>query len=235
MGMNRCFPVPLSLALFGLLASACDTPEDNETNDEAETETETDTGESDSTDGETESGTTSSDDAESSSSSTSDDADTMDTADTGDPECECIAEQEEYEQPMLPLCGEPLCDVVNQVWDDLESDPIVTTPEALECALTALRDRTPGYVQWGSDYNTGQFSEYGYVLIQDDGEAIWREWGANDLTYDASAALRFELPDPSHYDACLANPDAHERYSCLRYPPIPSLAECEAGWSDSGI
>jgi hypothetical protein len=211
LGMNCNALAPFTLAL-GLLVSACDTPPTDESNDEQGTETTDESGD------ETDDTESSSDDAEST---------------TGDGlECECIPEQADNEQPMPPSCGEPLCDIVSEE-DGFEGVPTLATPEALECALTALRDRTPGYVRWGSVFNGGQFSEHGYVLIYANGEAVHREWGAQDLSYVVEPARRFELPDPSHYEACLANADDHERYYCLRQIPIPSIEECEAGWSES--
>lgn len=218
--MTRRFESPLAFALLGLLASACDKPEPN---DELGSET-GDAESDDSTDGATETGSSSSD--------TADTADTS-TTDTGDGmECECIAEQPDYEAPMMPVCGEILCGSVREV-DGQEGVPELATPDELACALTALRDRTPGIVTWSSTFNGGQFSQTGYVLIYANGEAVRREWGANDLSYDVDPALRFQLHDAAYYDACLANPDDSARYYCLREYANPSIAECEAGWSES--
>ncbi len=220
--MLRHFETSLTLAMLGLLASACDAPASDETNDELGAEA----SESDESDGST--GTESS----TSSSDTADTADTTDTTTSDGMECECIAEQPDYEPPMMPLCGETLCPTVSQV-DGQEGVPELATPEALVCALTALRERTPGIVTWSSTFNGGQFSDTGYVLIQANGEAVRREWGAEDLSYDVDPALRFELHDAAYYDACLADLDDSARYYCLREYPNPSLAICEAGWSES--
>jgi hypothetical protein len=239
------FETPLALTVLGLLASACVVPETDDTNDDLgmeteDTETDGSTDESDESESDSSS---SSDDAESSSSSSSsDDVDTADTledtaeSDTDGDQCECIPEQEDYEPPMMPTCGDMLCDSVNSADDpDEEFGKLVTNPEALECALIALRDRTPGIVAWSSSFNGGQFSDTGYVLIDATGEAIRREWGANDLSYDVDPALRFDLPEPSYYEDCLANPTDSERYYCLRAYPAPDPAPfvCEAGWSES--
>lgn len=230
--MSLPFETPLALALLGLLTCACTTPET--ANDELGNET-TGTESGDATDEtEFESSSEETDATESS----SDDVDTVDTTDGTDGEpCECIAEQAEGETPMMPICGDELCGEVLVADDPMAEfgEKLVTTPEELECALTALRDRTPGIVTWSGSFNGGQFSDNGYILIYADGQAVRREWGANDLSYDVDPALRFDLLDPQHYTDCLALPTDDERYSCLRaYPsPNPPPVVCEAGWSES--
>ncbi|MFV8750792.1 hypothetical protein ACNOYE_09600 [Nannocystaceae bacterium ST9] len=233
--MNRHFHNSCLASLL-LIAQACDLGNDEANANDESQETETSSSSDSGSDSESSSSSSSTDDAEStSSSSSSDDAET--TSSSSDDgvvreECECIPDQELYDPPMMPTCGELLCPTVSQV-DGIEGVPELATPEALICALTALRDRTPGIVTWDSTFNGGQFSEHGYVLIYETGEAVFREWGANDLSYDVTPALRFELPAPEHYDACLANPDDYDRYYCLRQQPNPSLAICDAGWSES--
>jgi hypothetical protein len=232
LGMPR--PAPLALALLGLLATACETPESDESNDEQATETETD--ESDGTTDESDSTSeSSSDDAESS----SDDADTMDTTETTETtegtQCECIPPTMEDLWPEFPSCGDALCDVAMVVADPESEweEPMIANPEAVDCALMALRDRTPGVLTWDEEYSFGMYTESGYVLIYDGGEAVHRDWGVDDLNYWASEALRFELLAPEVYEACLADPDPLSRYGCLTAPPQVELEVCDPGWEHS--
>jgi hypothetical protein len=161
------------------------------------------------------------------------------TTDTGGPVCPCIRDDDKSEmfEPNQPLCGEELCPTLNVtngyiceiafMGDDIG----LTNPEALACALTALRDRTPGLVRWNCMSDGGQFEDYGYVLIGDDGTAIRRNWGWLDASYRASDALQGALPDPGVFEACLAESDEALRFECLRRFMIgePHLV-CDEGW-----
>jgi len=153
--------------------------------------------------------------------------------------CECILDEDEERYsssiPSLPTCGEPLCGDVSgscDGWCD-ETPFELPSPDALECALMALRDRTPGLVTWSWSGNGGQYDEDGYVLINPDGTAVHRSWGWSDLSYEANQASLASLPPAAHYDACLANPDDLARFDCLRAEINAILGVCDEGWSYS--
>jgi hypothetical protein len=153
--------------------------------------------------------------------------------------CECILDEAEVAEdasiPSLPTCGEPLCGDVSgscDGWCD-ESPFELPSPEALECALVALRDRTPGIVTWSWSGNAGQYDEDGYVLINADGTAVRRSWGWSDLLYQADQAELGALPPAEHFDACLADPDDLARFDCMRASLDSTLGVCDEGWSYS--
>jgi len=169
---------------------------------------------------------------------------------TGDTEvlgCMCILDDPEGglgDAPSLPTCGEALCPVVEAEEFDCFPDCgpdggfMLPDPEALVCALTALRDRTPGIVRWHSSENGGQYSINGYVLIRDDGSAVRRFWGAEDLDYVVGDALFGTMPEACAFAQCLAASSAMVRFDCLRKFPLDHpLGVCDDGWrvSYSGV
>ncbi|MBZ5709947.1 hypothetical protein [Nannocystis pusilla] len=105
-------------------------------------------------------------------------------------------------------------------------------PEALACALTALRDRTPGIIGWNCGEHSGDmFSDSGYVLIGADGTAIRRHWGAYDLSWTVWRAEQGALPDPDVFEQCLADADDANRYECLRkFVMGEPLLVCDELW-----
>jgi hypothetical protein len=153
--------------------------------------------------------------------------------------CECILDEEgegaEPTIPSLPSCGEPLCgDVSGSCDGSCDESPFeLAYPEALECALVALRDRTPGILTWSWSGNAGQYDDDGYVLINADGTVVRRNWGWSDLSYQAERAELGELPPAEHFDACLADPDDLARFDCMRAELDSMLGVCDEGWSHS--
>jgi len=152
--------------------------------------------------------------------------------------CECILDEEPKDlnsSPADPTCGEPLCNGVfgGCVDDfcDLGAPFELEDPAALECALTALRDRTPGIVTWSFSEATGIITEDGYVLINEDGTAVRRNWVREDLTFNVYDAVLGELPPPEDYDACLADPDDLSRFNCLGATLPMELGVCDEGWT----
>ncbi len=112
---------------------------------------------------------------------------------------------------------------------------MVENPDALECALTALRDRTPGIVAWSAEYENGQYTGLGYILIDADGRAVRRKWGWEDLTFVVYDAELGELAAPAFYDECLAGDD-DARFDCLTDTLLVSVdAVCDGGWEHSAI
>ncbi len=164
------------------------------------------------------------------------------TGDTEGPVCACILDDQEGgwgDAPSLPTCGETLCPIV-QAKEEFDCFPdcgpdgglMLANPEALVCALTALRDRTPGIVRWNWSKFGGQYSYNGYVLIRDDGMAVRRFWGAADLDYVVGDALFGTMPEACAFAQCLAASSAMVRFDCLqKFPLEPPLGQCDDGWT----
>jgi hypothetical protein len=173
---------------------------------------------------------------------TDSDTDTDTDTDTGEVlGCECIVNEKGggTNVPAAPLCGESLCANVSgacaEDFCDSKFNPqgfVLDDPDALVCALEALRDRTPGVVTWDLSELGGQYEDVGYVLMLDDGTAVRRAWGWQDLEFTVSDAGLGELAPPEYYDACLADPDALARFDCLRNAVNPTTV-CDEGWTYS--
>ncbi len=124
------------------------------------------------------------------------------------------------------------------VYDNPLGEPpnfVLDDPAALECALTALRDRTPGVVTWTFSEGGGQFTDSGYVLISANGSAIWRHWGWIDLFYIASDSNLGELVAPADYDECLAEPDDLTRFKCMGQVLASVSSACDEGWESEDL
>jgi hypothetical protein len=164
------------------------------------------------------------------------------TPDSGSeiPGCECVPDEPPQMgwdvEPSLPTCGEELCPIVNASGSEFEGTNFtLTNPEALECALMALRDRSPGIVRWTWEENGGQFSDTGYILVQPEGTGVHRNWGAEDLAWVVREARAGELPSAQYYDDCLAEADAEARFRCLRKVVIEEPTICDEAWSTESI
>jgi hypothetical protein len=165
------------------------------------------------------------------------DTDTESDTEGAIPGCECILDEDVVDSsdvPAAPICGEPICPHVSGDCGDNRCDPTVfmlADPDALICALTALRDRSPGIVTWSWSELIGQYDDSGYVLINEDGTAVRRNWGWMDLSYEASDAVLGELPSAEAFDTCLAEPEDYARFNCLRRGLESALGVCDEGWS----
>lgn len=161
------------------------------------------------------------------------------STDTGGPlaGCECIVDEvptDPNSGPDAPTCGESICPlVVGGCVDDLcdgGAPFVLDDPAALECALTALRDRTPGLVTWSYSEGSGFVTQDGYLLIDDDVTVVWRDWIREDLNFTVSDAVLGELPPAATYEACLADPVDLTRFNCLTNPLATQLGVCDEGW-----
>lgn len=151
------------------------------------------------------------------------------------PGCECIPDDEgtHAEIPSAPTCGEGPCPTVQGSCEVCEEVPPVSLSvdtAALECALVALRDRTPGLITWSWDTDSGYGHDEGYLLVHEDGTAVRRSWRRLDLIFEASDAEVGELPAPAVFDACLAEPDDRARFDCLRTELATQHGVCDEGW-----
>ncbi|MCB9567935.1 MAG: hypothetical protein H6710_12120 [Myxococcales bacterium] len=157
--------------------------------------------------------------------------------------CECIVDDMDVElsAPSLPTCGAALCDVVDVRCASEGSTELascrqgfatltVNNPDALTCALEALRDREAGILRWDSNKND-QFQDHGYLLIAADGRAVGRAWHYYDLGYGVGDATLAELDPVATFEGCLASADLSERFFCLVDALAePAIAVCDEGW-----
>ena len=162
---------------------------------------------------------------------TTDDSETT----TGEALCQCILDDPEGEwiDPSLPTCAASICPTVAATFEfECDIDCVgEVDEEALLCALTALRDRTPGLVGWSLDIPNGGIRDNGYIWIRGDGSAIWRKWEEMDLGFEASAAQIVALPSSDKYAQCLAESDPVVRFDCLRQSlSSPDNVVCDEGW-----
>ena len=128
----------------------------------------------------------------------------------------------------LPDCGdEQLCPTIVATIGPLD-EVVIENPADLDCALEALRDRTPGLLSWDKQNFDGD--DEGYVLIQADGMVIRRNWGLQDLAWIVSDS---ELGAPlasGEFEACLIEPDLEARLNCVRRPLESASLVCDEGW-----
>lgn len=152
------------------------------------------------------------------------------------PGCECIVDEvpgNPNSGPDAPTCGDSICPLVSAGCGKEFCDfgPFaLDDPAALECALTALRDRTPGLVTWSYEEGGGFITQDGYLLIAEDETVVWRDWIREDLNFNVSDAVLGQLPPPAIYEACLADPSDLARFNCLADPLETQLGLCDAGW-----
>lgn len=141
--------------------------------------------------------------------------------------CACILDDEPGPaNPWAPTCGEGSCDMVLAEQYSFE----LINPDALQCALVALRDRKPGLLQFDLDEDSNYGRYRGYILILDDATAIVRRWGHEDLSFWVGDAVHVKLPDPCAFEQCLAEPFDWKRFDCLAEFPYEELGVCDEGW-----
>lgn len=162
---------------------------------------------------------------------------------TGEPEvrarCECVLDEEGGEafepssSPSIPGCADQVCDIVSAGYydpnDEFNNELVIADSAALACALTALRDRTPGLIRWSVEEALG--GDYGYVLIKGDGQAVRRTWSILDLGASIDDAVLGDLAPPATYDSCLALTDEAKQFECLNIRLMSENLICDEAWS----
>lgn len=154
------------------------------------------------------------------------------TGGPGGSECACIPDDQPGGVPSIPACESLICPVVEALGDGVM--PLaLADPAALECMLTALRDRKPGLVRWAQTDGVGQFTDEGYVLIHADGTAIRRSWGKLEGINNVQRALSGALPAPAEFEQCLAEPEDQTRLFCATWFVLEGpWSICDEGWRD---
>ncbi|WAS95450.1 hypothetical protein [Nannocystis punicea] len=146
-----------------------------------------------------------------------------DTDTTGDepldPACACLADE--------ATCGAELCAGAGLNCEETcPDDQPVEDEAALQCALEALRDRTPGRISWYYREFFGQWAYNTQVYIQADGNAIVTQSGGMDLCDYSGPDTRHSLEEPAYFEACLALATSRERYDCLTEGLADELVVC---------
>lgn len=135
-----------------------------------------------------------------------------------DPACQCVD---------AGGCSAKLCDDVGlHCEQDCPADHPVDDEAALQCALEALRDRTPGKIGWVVATDFGQFSSSTDVFISGDGHALVRRSGDADLCSYTGPDSAHALADAAYFTGCLALASGRERWDCMLDDVLAELATC---------
>jgi hypothetical protein len=125
------------------------------------------------------------------------------------PECDCFCQDGvcpgDEDRLELEACGvESLCaHAGNDAWPPFDRDDAV-------CVLTALRDRTPGFVE--ATYSNGFSSEHTRAYLDGSNEVtivqeLVEDFGGCPAGSWWNDAQRCTLTDPAVFDACMAGDD----------------------------
>ncbi|WAS95312.1 hypothetical protein [Nannocystis punicea] len=132
-------------------------------------------------------------------------------------------------------CGAELCPSVGNSCPEEGCSPEESlVDEGLECALTALRDRTPGKIGWFDSSFGGQFSDRTAVYIRADATAVVERSGDQDLESSRGPHTLHPLKEPEYYDGCLAMTAAQDRLNCLEDGLGEETAVCKPYMSVEG-
>lgn len=99
--------------------------------------------------------------------------------------------------------------------DCAAADLVITNPESLECALTALADGTPGPISWNVTSEDGLGGRSVTIFVQSDRSAFNSGYDYKELEYTYTAVERRMLNDPGFFSDCAAASDG-ERFDCVR-------------------
>jgi hypothetical protein len=152
------------------------------------------------------------------------------------PECACVDDMGTLScaSPLCPaITGDCLMGEFGQCqggWDYDEA--------AIECALLAARDGTPGTLTWYFSPDTGFSSHGGFFHIVEQRRAIHQSRSWFDLGGDVSDTILWQMRDAAHFDGCLALSGTCERLGCLFSGMTDTpLSLCLPGFlvSDNGL
>jgi hypothetical protein len=166
-------------------------------------------------------------------SSTSDPIDTTSTTSTHESEstgeppaeiCECVEMGGSECSGAVDLCEKAFLSCYGMCVDEETPDSEV---EALDCVLTALRDRTPGRVTWLAGDPGGSYWKDVELAILPDGTAVRSGAMLDDLSYCPDiGTLHLELKAPAVFDECLTREDLDDRFRCLNQVSEVMIASC---------
>jgi hypothetical protein len=136
-------------------------------------------------------------------------------------------------EPDMP-CAVDLCPEAS-LWVPLEGEEPLSASEedalevAVDCALAALRDGTPGTIRWDYRLYLGGFGDYGTVQILDDRAAVVTTTYRNGDTPEEPVPTEtlVELATADHFEACLSLADVADRLDCIRVDVGDTTTTCE--------
>ncbi len=129
-------------------------------------------------------------------------------------------------------CGTPsdLCDTIMAYCNLSCSEGGVLGVEdevPLQCALAALRDRTPGLISWWADtISDGPGSESAWLHILDDGTVLVDPSVETIFCVSSGPDTHSVLKEPEYFEGSLAAPTPAERFACMIAATAADLAEC---------
>ena len=94
------------------------------------------------------------------------------------------------------------------------SQPVLDI-EAVDCAVAALRDGTPGVIAFAQSVDLHYSGIEGFIRIGQNRTGLTRTWEYGDLDVSESEAVLVTLQDPAYFEACAALAP-YDRYECLK-------------------
>jgi hypothetical protein len=143
--------------------------------------------------------------------------------------CSCREPDEDAfscaEEANSDCAGEALCPDIYGVCSRPNPDLYMCASEyvydeaELACAITALRDRTPGKLALDAENDIcgleGCGSDRTEITIFADGGAVVRHCGSNPLSVESSTTTLDALAEPAYFDECLGLGTTTARYQCM--------------------
>lgn len=145
--------------------------------------------------------------------------------------CECLADSATGAD--ASGCGPVICSVEAECEESGESSftcfvPIVVNVPGLTCALEALRDGTPGVIEFDTSAAAGYASRSGYVVILENRQVITYAREIVDLNGHEEDAVLGSAPDASYFSGCL-EAGLEEQMRCLDFVPVAPTLTCIEG------
>lgn len=142
------------------------------------------------------------------------------------PECACVQGGVECEGPICPPITATCLHDSYGLCVDWKYDEA-----AIECALVALRDGTPGSVRWTFSSLDGIRTQSGSLYISTDRRALRRDSYTEDLDWGVSDTAVWQLQEPDFFASCLLHVDPCARLECIYSATLTTIALCEPGES----
>lgn len=151
--------------------------------------------------------------------------------------CCCFAASDSCEAPTVACFEVAICDEVVVV-PTSQTDVEVMNPGALDCALDALHDRTPGkLVVTRHDCEAGEWpcgcTSSTFLYVRADGSAFEHRSERCDGASADPLVLR-ALAEPSVFGTCQSDSNPMARLNCIEHATIGDVLETCFGSCSSG-